>query len=119
MPPFSVSGDRESHAAVLQDKSRPFVWKPVGQKVYGFCRIPASIPLLTKDATSIKRLAYIARRIRFMQELQVRGVIFILDIDGKANPADALTKHCAPKALCHTYMAHLYNTTSQVFKCAS
>ena len=88
------------------------------QAVRLWCDNAAAV-MVTKDATSIKRLAYIARRIRFMQELQVRGVIFILDIDGKANPADALTKHCAPKALCHTYMAHLYNTTSQVFKCAS
>ena len=74
--------------------------------------------MVTKDATSIKRLAYIARRIRFMQELQVRGVISILDVDGKANPADALTKHVGPKALFQTYMANMYNTTNAVFKCS-
>ena len=78
----------------------------------------AAAVMVTKDATSIKRLAYIARRIRFMQELQVRGVISILDVDGKANPADALTKHVGPKALFQTYMANMYNTTNAVFKCS-
>jgi hypothetical protein len=54
--------------------------------------------LAGSDATSIKRLAYIARRVRFLQELVVRGIVRMLDLPGTANPADMFTKHLA-KAL--------------------
>ena len=62
------------------------------------------------DATSIKRLAYIARRVRFLQELVSRLIISLLDVPGTANPADAFTKHVAPKRRWQEYMARMYNT---------
>ena len=71
--------------------------------------------LVSKDATSIKRLAYIARRCRFMQELVTRKVITLLDVPGDANPADALTKHIAPKWLFREYMARIYNGAASLF----
>ena len=51
--------------------------------------------LAGSDASSIKRLAYIARRVRFLQELVVRGVVTLLNVPGTANPADMFTKHLA------------------------
>ena len=72
--------------------------------------------MVAKDATSVKRLAYIARRIRFLQELVARKVIRILDVPGDANPADAMTKHISPKSLYIDYMARAYNTTVALFK---
>ena len=49
--------------------------------------------LVTRDASSLKRLAYIARRVRFIQELKARRVISIQNIKGIKNPADVLTKY--------------------------
>ena len=48
--------------------------------------------LVAKDAGSAKNVPYIMRRIRFLQELQYRGLILVLPISGKQNPADVLTK---------------------------
>ena len=62
------------------------------------------------DSTSIKRLAYIARRVRFLQELVARLVVSLLNVPGKANPADAFTKHVSPKRLWQEYMARMYNS---------
>ena len=72
--------------------------------------------LAAKDATSIKRLAYIARRVRFLQELVAYSVIEILDIDGKRNPADALTKHISPKIAFSEYMGRMYNIATSLFR---
>ena len=62
------------------------------------------------DSTSIKRLAYIARRVRFLQELVARLVVSLLNVPGTANPADAFTKHVSPKRLWQEYMARMYNS---------
>ena len=64
--------------------------------------------MVTRDASSVKRLAYVARRVRLLQELEARRVIRILDIDGKVNPADALTKHL-DKPTWIGYMSRMYN----------
>ena len=66
--------------------------------------------MITKDACSEKRLAYIARRVRFLQELQRFGVISIGSVPGKANPADALTKFLH-KTEYRDYMSRLYNAS--------
>lgn len=71
--------------------------------------------LAGSDATSIKRLAYIARRVRFLQELVVRGVIKMVKVPGDANPADALTKHLS-KAVFREYCARLYQSVASLFK---
>ena len=49
--------------------------------------------MVARDASSVKRLAYVARRVRLLQELEARHIIRVLDVDGKVNPADMLTKH--------------------------
>ena len=72
--------------------------------------------MVAKDATSVKRLAYIARRIRFLQELVARNIIKILHVPGDANPPDAMTKHLSPKSLYIEYMARAYHTTVALFK---
>ena len=64
------------------------------------------------DAASIKRLAYIARRVRFLQELVTRGIMRLYHVAGNVNPADAMTKHIAPKALFQEYMARAYNCSA-------
>jgi hypothetical protein len=71
--------------------------------------------LVSKDATSIKRLAYIARRCRFLQELDARRVIKLHHVPGAANPADALTKHVSPKQTFRAYMARIYNVAASQF----
>ena len=76
----------------------------------------AAAVMVAKDATSVKRLAYIARRVRFLQELVARAVIKILHVPGDANPADAMTKHLSPKSLYIEYMARVYHTTVALFK---
>ena len=72
--------------------------------------------MAANDATSIKRLAYIARRVRFLQELSTRGTVKLLNISGKENPADALTKHLDPKSVFRGYMSKLYNAAAAIFK---
>ena len=71
--------------------------------------------MVSNDATSIKRLAYIARRCRFLQELVDRKLIKMLDVPGTANPADALTKHISPKQTFKEYMARIYQQPASVF----
>ena len=66
--------------------------------------------MVTKDQSSIKRLAYVARRVRFLQELHARGIIEIRKVDGTVNPADALTKYLQPKDF-KRYMDFLYQGT--------
>jgi hypothetical protein len=71
--------------------------------------------MVSKDATSIKRLAYIARRVRFLQELVERAIVTMLNVSGKVNPADALTKHVEPKTAYREYMARIYNVSYDTF----
>ena len=66
------------------------------------------VVMVTKDASSEKRMAYVARRIRFMQELQRLQIISIFHGSGKANPADSMTKHLG-KVEFRKYMSRLYN----------
>ena len=68
----------------------------------------AAAVMVSKDASSIKRLAYVARRVRLLQELQRRLVVNVVDVPGTANPADAFTKHLDKTTFC-MYMARLYN----------
>ena len=84
------------------------------QPVRIWCDNEAAV-LVSKDATSIKRLAYIARRCRFLQELTERGDIRLLNVPGTANPADALTKHVSPKSTFRSYMARIYQGTADQF----
>ena len=67
--------------------------------------------LVAHDASSIKRLSYVARRVRFLQELVSRNFLCVLNVPGKANPADVLTKHIG-KSEFREYMARLYNTSA-------
>ena len=84
-------------------------------RVRVWCDNEAAV-MAANDATSIKRLAYIARRVRFLQELVTRGIVKLLDIDGKVNPADALTKHIDPKSTFREYMAKLYQAGAALFR---
>ena len=68
---------------------------------------------VSRDASSIKRLAYVARRVRFLQELEGH-VSKMHPVPGTANPADAFTKHLA-KPTFKQYMARLYNVSPDVF----
>ena len=65
--------------------------------------------MVSKDATSLKRLSYITRRVRLLQELTSHGVVVLHKVSGTANPADALTKVLAVKYAFKEYMAKLYN----------
>ena len=85
------------------------------QTVRVWCDNEAAV-MAANDASSIKRLAYIARRVRFLQELVTRKIVVLLNIDGKQNPADALTKHIEPKGTFREYMARLYNATASLFR---
>ena len=69
--------------------------------------------MVTKDESSMKRLSYVARRVRFLQELHSRGIIEIRKVDGTINPVDALTKYLQPKDY-KRYMDHIhvYNGTN-------
>ncbi len=64
--------------------------------------------MVSKDASSIKRLAYVARRVRLLQELEARKIVTLYNVPGTANPADAMTKHLA-KLDYVPYMIRLYN----------
>ena len=69
--------------------------------------------LVTRDASSLKRLAYIARRVRFIQELEARRVISIQNIEGTQNPADVLTKYLGKPDYIR-YTSRLYNRTTEL-----
>ena len=64
--------------------------------------------LVANDASSAKRLPFVARRVRLLQELRERGIVHVCGVPGKANPADVLTKYL-PKGDFKRYMARLYN----------
>ena len=70
--------------------------------------------LVAKDASAIKRLSYVTRRVWLLQELQAHGVVDIRNVPGKDNPADALTKSL-DRAPFRRYMARLYNADPSVF----
>ena len=70
--------------------------------------------LVSKDATAIKRLAYVTRRVRLLQELVAHRVVYVCNVPGKENPADALTKHLG-KPDFRNYMARLYNVPASSF----
>ena len=64
--------------------------------------------MVSKDASPIKRLAYVARRVRLLQELDAHGIIKLRHVPGTANPADAMTKHLR-RLEYQDYMRVLYN----------
>ena len=64
--------------------------------------------LVSKDATPLKRLAYIARRVRLLQELVRLNIVELRNIPGKVNPADVLTKYL-PRDDFERYMTYIYN----------
>ena len=70
--------------------------------------------MVANDASSQKRMAYIARRIRFLQELVKLRLADVRSVPGKVNPADALTKHLH-KQTYREYMARLYNCDVSTF----
>ena len=71
--------------------------------------------LVATDASSIKRLAYITRRVRLLQELQRLHIIKCLNVPGTANPADVLTKYIR-KAAWRLYIARLYNVCADALR---
>ena len=70
--------------------------------------------LVAKDASAIKRLSYVTRRVRLLQELQAHGVVDMRNVPGKDNPADSLTKSLE-RAPFRRYMARLYNADPSLF----
>lgn len=52
-------------------------------------------------------MPFITRRVRLLQELRERGIVDVLSVPGKENPADVLTKYL-PKPEFKAYMARLY-----------
>ena len=71
--------------------------------------------LVSKDASPLKRLAYVARRARFLQELSACGIVKLLDVPGTANPADAFTKHLG-RGEFQEYMRVLYNCDKECLR---
>ena len=62
---------------------------------------------VARDASSMKKVSYVARRVRLLQELVERKVINMVKVSGLANPADMLTKHLS-KDIFRKYAANLY-----------
>ena len=42
--------------------------------------------MVAKDASSAKRLPFVTRRVRLLQELRERGIVDVLSVPGKENP---------------------------------
>ena len=57
----------------------------------------------------MKHVAYVARRVRFLQEMQSpdHRIISMRKVSGLANPADMLTKHLKKESF-KLYAAKLY-----------
>ena len=72
--------------------------------------------LVSKEATSIKRLAYVARRCKFMQELHEEQEILLKHVPGTRNPADLMTKYLETKMLFLEYAAWMYNCSVEWMK---
>ena len=70
--------------------------------------------MVAKDASATKRLAYVTRRVRLLQELQALSIVSALHVPGKENPSDVLTK-TVDRATFRKYMAKLYNTSESAF----
>ena len=64
--------------------------------------------LVSTDASPIKRLAYIARRVRLLQELDRYEIVKLHDVPGLLNPADIMTKHLTSDTFAR-YMSIIYN----------
>lgn len=62
---------------------------------------------VARDASSMKKVSYVARRVRLLQELVQRSVVRMEKVSGLANPADMLTKHLV-KDTFRKYAARLY-----------
>ena len=56
----------------------------------------------------MKKVAYVARRVRLLQELQSERVVNMLKVKGIDNPADMLTKHLVVAEF-KRYAARIYN----------
>ena len=69
----------------------------------------SAVVLIAKDAGSAKNVPYIMRRVRFLQELQFRGLILILPVSGKCNPSDVLTKILLDHASFRKYTFYIMN----------
>ena len=72
--------------------------------------------LVSKDVSPLKRLAYIARRVRLLQEMVKLGGIQLRDVPGTANPADMLTKHMKTRADFVKYASRMYNCDPAVLR---
>ena len=77
------------------------------QPVPVWCDNEAAV-LVANDASSAKRLPFVTRRVRLLQELRERGIVHVLSVPGKENPADALTKYLSKHDF-KPYMARMYN----------
>ena len=71
--------------------------------------------MVSKDASPLKRLAYVARRVRLLQELCARDTVRLHDVPGTANPADSLTKNLR-RAEFQEYMRVLYNCDKEALR---
>ena len=73
--------------------------------------------MVSKDTTPLKRLTYIARRVRLLQELVMElvrlGIARLLNIPGKLNPADVLTKYLTREDF-ERYISYIYNCTQAI-----
>ena len=68
--------------------------------------------LVSTDSTPLKRLAYIARRVRLLQELARHGIVKLHDVPGTQNPADIFTKHLTREEF-ERYMTIVYNCSAE------
>ena len=69
--------------------------------------VPTAAELALPRYRRLKRLAYVARRVKFIQELESRRVVTLMNIEGNANPADMLTKYLT-KPTWFPYASRLY-----------
>ena len=70
---------------------------------------------ISNAAASIKRIAYIARRASFLQEIN-DVVIKVVSVPGTANPADIFTKFMKIKEEWYKYCARVYNVAIALFR---
>ena len=54
-------------------------------------------------------MPFVTRRVRLLQELSDFSHVRVLNISGKANPSDAMTKVMKVKTTYREYMSILYN----------
>ena len=71
--------------------------------------------MVSKNSTPLKRLAYVARRVRFLQELAHYNIVKLYDVPGTANPADCFTKHLA-RGEFERYTSILYNCSVEALR---